>query len=120
MLILTCMVFFIILAFAVLDLFFFCLFFESLLLPMIFIMLQWGTQERKTAALTYLYMYTLIGSVFILLALFMLYFEVKTTSYLGFIATPFDFSGSETAVLAIWLLLFFSFAIKVPILPVHI
>src|SRR4051812_16850438 len=72
---------FLILSFTALDLFLFCLFFESLLIPMFFIILIWGSRDRRIKALSYFFLYTLFGSVFLILALFFLYFELHTTSY---------------------------------------
>jgi len=108
--------FFLILTFTVLDLFLFCLFFESLLIPMFFIIISWGNRERRIKALSYFFLYTLFGSVFLFLALFILYFELGSTSFsvLMFHDLAID------KQLIVWLLLFLVFAIKVPTFPFHI
>jgi len=104
------------LTFSVLDLFLFCLFFESLLIPMFVLILAWGTRERRVKALSYFYVYTLFGSIFIMIAIFILYFETQSTSF--FVLGTHDFKFSKKV--AIWLLLFAVFAIKIPIFPFHI
>ena len=68
-------------AFSVLDLFFFCLFFESLVIPMVFLILEWGGKDRRMLALTYFFMYTMLGSVFLITALLIYYVEFNTTSF---------------------------------------
>lgn len=103
-------------AFTVIDLFFFCLFFESLLIPMFFIILFWGTRERRIKALTYFFIYTLFGSVFILIVLFILFFELQSTNFLILLTTNISFQKQKI----IWICLFLVFAIKIPIFPFHI
>jgi NADH:ubiquinone oxidoreductase subunit 4 (subunit M) len=70
-----------VLTFTALDLFLFCLFFESLLIPMFFIILLWGSRDRRIKALTYFVLYTLFGSIFLITALFLLYSEVHSTGF---------------------------------------
>jgi NADH:ubiquinone oxidoreductase subunit 4 (subunit M) len=72
---------FLILTFSVFDLLLFCLFFEAILIPMFFIILWYGSRIRRIQALTYFFLYTLLGSLFLFLALFILYFEVGSTSF---------------------------------------
>ncbi len=78
---LLCMELLLLAAFSVLDLFFFCLFFESLVIPMVFLILEWGGKDRRILALTYFFMYTMLGSVFLITALFIYYVEFNTTSF---------------------------------------
>jgi NADH-quinone oxidoreductase subunit M len=107
-----------ILTFSVLDLFFFILFFESILIPIFFIILFWGVRERRIKALIYFVLYTLLGSIFILLALLLLYFNVGTTSYEVIIL--FGFSEITQTQNLIWILLFLTFATKIPVCPFHL
>lgn len=60
-----CIEILLLLSFTVLDLFYFCCFFESIVLPMFFIILFWGVRARRIFAITYFFMYTLLGSVFL-------------------------------------------------------
>lgn len=107
---------FLLLSFTVLDLFFFCIFFESLLIPMIFMIFLYGGRERRIKALTYFFMYTLIGSVFLVLALFILYIEIGSTSYIDILVS----SLRAELQYVVWGLLFVVFSIKIPMFPFHI
>lgn len=107
---------FLILTFSTLDIFLFCLFFESILIPIYFIITYWGTNERRVKALTYFVIYTLFGSIFFFLALFIIYFELQSTNF--FVVLYHQIPGEKQVV--IWVLLLISFAIKIPIMPVHL
>ena len=102
--------------FCMLDLLLFYVFFESVLIPMFFIIDIWGSRERKIRAAYQFFLYTLFGSVLMLLAILLIYFQAGTTDYQILITTPF----SEKRQLLLWLAFFASFAVKVPIVPVHI
>lgn len=69
------------LIFSLLDLLLFYVFFESILIPMFLIVGVWGSRARKIRASYMLFFYTLFGSVFMLLAILVLYFDVGTTDY---------------------------------------
>lgn len=103
--------------FMTLDLLIFYVFFESTLIPMYIMILIWGSRERKIRAATMLFLYTLIGSVFMLAAILYIYWTVGTTDYQIVVASA-QFSSFEQRIL--WLAFFLSFATKVPMLPVHI
>jgi len=107
---------FLILSFTTIDLFLFCLFFESLIIPMFFIILIWGTRDRRIKALSYFFLYTLFGSIFLIIALFFLYFELHTTSYFALLTHNIT-TNKQTIC---WILLFLTFAIKIPMFPFHI
>ena len=85
------------LTFTVLDLFLFCVFFEALLIPMFFVVAVYGTRERRFYAVTYFYLYTLLGSVFLIIALMLLYSELHTTSY-GALLNPAVMNNMNPAV----------------------
>jgi proton-translocating NADH-quinone oxidoreductase chain M len=102
--------------FSVLDLLLFYIFFESVLIPMFIIIGIWGSRERKIRAAYQFFLYTLFGSVLMLLALFLLYFQTGSTDLQILYTTTF----SETRELLLWLAFFASFAVKVPMVPVHI
>lgn len=110
------MEFFLIGVFSVLDLFLFYVFFESVLIPMFLIIGVWGSRERKIRAAYFFFLYTLLGSVLMLLSILYIYFQVGTTDYE--ILLSFSFSRVEQQIL--WLTFFISFASKVPMLPVHL
>jgi proton-translocating NADH-quinone oxidoreductase chain M len=104
------------LVFSIVDLFIFYIIFELILLPMIFIIFIWGSRARKFKAGFYFFIYTLIGSLFMLIGLLLLYSEFGTTNFL---LLMFFLPGYEKQLL-LWFLFFFSFAIKIPMFPFHI
>jgi proton-translocating NADH-quinone oxidoreductase chain M len=103
-------------AFCILDLLFFYVFFESVLIPMYFIIGIWGSRERKIRAAYFFFLYTLLGSVLMLLAILYIYNKVGTTNYE--VLLTYSFSSEEQRIL--WLAFFFSLATKVPMVPVHL
>ena len=104
-----------ILTFSILDLVLFYIFFESILMPMMIIIGVWGSRERKIGAAYQFFLYTLFGSVFFLLAILAIYFETGTSDITILLTTYFPFERQ----LILWLAFFASFAIKIPMIPVH-
>lgn len=104
-----------IVTFSVLDLILFYIFFESVLMPMLIIIGIWGSRERKIGAAYQLFLYTLFGSVFFLLAILIIYSETGTTDIQILLTTKFNYNRQ----LILWLAFFISFAVKVPMVPVH-
>ena len=107
---------FVLIVFVVLDLVLFYVFFESVLLPMFIIIGIWGSRQRKVRAAYFFFIYTLFGSVLMLLAILIIYFQTGSTD----IQLLFTSEFSESRQLLLWLGFFLSFAAKVPMLPVHI
>jgi len=70
---------FLVFVFSALDILLFYIFFESILMPMFFVIGIWGSRTRKIKAAYQFFLYTLIGSVLMLLAIFLIYFEAGTT-----------------------------------------
>ena len=110
------MEFFLIGVFCILDLLLFYVFFEAVLIPMYLIVGVWGSRERKIRAAYFFFLYTLLGSVLMLISILYIYSQVGTTDYEVLLA--FVFSPSEQKL--IFLTFFFSFATKVPMVPVHL
>jgi proton-translocating NADH-quinone oxidoreductase chain M len=108
--------FFLIGTFCVLDLLLFYIFFESILIPMFFIVGVWGSRERKILAAYYFFLYTLLGSIVMLLSILYIYNQVGTTDY----ETLLTFSFSDFEQKLMWLTFFLAFASKVPMVPVHL
>jgi len=100
--------------FTSLDLFLFYIFFEGTLVPMFIIIGVWGGANRIYAAYKF-FLYTLLGSVLMLLAMLWMANEAGTTSIPDLKA--FAFSPQAQSVL--WLAFFASFAVKMPMWPVH-
>ncbi len=100
--------------FCALDLMVFYIFFEGVLIPMFLIIGIWGGPRRVYAAFK-LFLYTLLGSVLMLLAMFAMYVDANTTNIVQLMNHNFP------AELQTWLFLAFfaSFAVKVPMWPVH-
>ena len=108
--------FFLIQVFCVLDLFLFYIFFESVLIPMFLIIGVWGSRVRKIRAAYQFFLYTLIGSLLMLLALLFIYVYAGTTD-LQFL---WQVEFSETVQILLWIAFFASFAVKIPMIPFHI
>ncbi len=108
--------FFLIGVFCILDLLLFYIFFESVLLPMFLIVGIWGSRERKILASYYFFLYTLLGSVIMLLSILYIFYQVGTTDY----EVLLSFSFSELEQKFLWFTFFLAFASKVPMVPVHL
>jgi proton-translocating NADH-quinone oxidoreductase chain M len=102
--------------FCMLDLLLFYVFFESVLIPMFLIIGVWGSRERKIRAAYQFFLYTLFGSVFMLLGILFLFFQTGTTD----VQILYTAELSERRQILLWLAFFASFAVKVPMVPVHI
>ena len=95
--------------FCALDFLLFYVFFEGVLIPMFLIIGIWGGSRRVYSAFKF-FLYTLTGSVLLLLALLAIYFEAGTTDVPTLMKTVFP----RTMQLWLWLAFFASFAVKVP------
>lgn len=107
---------FILASFLVLDLFWFYCFFELILLPMYFLIGLKGSRFRKKKAAYYFFIYTLVGSLFILISLLYIYSETGTTNFLYLQTYWFDFSKQNFLFCCMLL----GFLIKIPIYPFHL
>ena len=107
-----------------LDFFLFYIFWEVMLLPMYFLIGMWGGPQREYAAIKF-FLYTLFGSVLMLVGILGLYFYCgKTFNIVELTSTaPQALDGvlwwGVSAIKVIWVLLFIGFAIKVPVFPFH-
>ena len=102
--------------FVVLDLFLFYIFFESVLIPLFFIIMIWGGSKNKDRAAFLLFLYTLAGSLFMLLAILFIYQNTASTDFLLLSLTDINLNYQKI----LWLAFFLSFAIKTPLFPFHI
>ncbi|MEO1312055.1 MAG: NADH-quinone oxidoreductase subunit M, partial [Pseudomonadota bacterium] len=100
--------------FCALDLVLFYLFFEGSLIPMFLIIGVWGGARRVYAAFKF-FLYTLLGSVLMLIAILWMYAAADTTS----IPELQNYAFGEGAQTWLWLAFFASFAVKMPMWPVH-
>jgi proton-translocating NADH-quinone oxidoreductase, chain M len=101
--------------FCALDLVLFYLFFEAGLIPMFLIIGIWGGKRRVYATFKF-FLYTLLGSVLMLLALLYMYFTAGTTDIPSLMKTGLFSPEAQTWL---WLAFFASFAVKMPMWPVH-
>ena len=100
--------------FAAQDLFLFYVFFEGGLIPMYLIIGIWGGAERIKASYKF-FLYTLLGSVLMLIAMIYMALEAGTTSIPALMAYDFPVDAQKW----LWLAFFASFAVKMPMWPVH-
>ena len=112
--------------FMALDLVLFYMFFEAGLIPMFLIIGIWGGKERIYAAFKF-FLYTFLGSVLMLVAMVTMFYQSGTTDIETLLTYPF---GTETITVMgvhvigglqtlLWLAFFASFAVKMPMWPVH-
>lgn len=102
--------------FVSLDFILFYFFFEAVLIPMYFIIGIWGGKDRIYASFKF-FLYTLAGSLFLLLAIIYIYSQTGTTDIVLLMEITPQF-GLEIQKW-LWLAFFISFAVKVPMWPVH-
>ena len=100
--------------FAALDLVLFYLFFEAGLIPMFLIIGIWGGKRRIYASFKF-FLYTLLGSLLMLIAIMAMYWTAGTTDIVALLKYKFPV-GMQTWL---WLAFFSSFAVKMPMWPVH-
>ena len=100
--------------FCALDMVLFYAFFEGILIPMYLIIGIWGGPRKIYSAFKF-FLYTLLGSVLFLLAIIAMYLQVGTTNIPDLMAADFD-PGLQRWL---WLAMFASFAVKVPMWPFH-
>ena len=112
--------------FVSLDIVLFYLFFEAGLIPMFLIIGIWGGKDRVYAAFKF-FLYTLLGSLLMLVAMIYMYWDSGTTDIVSLLNHKFDagpvkvlgweiIGGAQTLM---WLAFFASFAVKMPMWPVH-
>lgn len=97
-----------------LDMILFYVFFEGILIPMFLIIGIWGGENRVYSTFKF-FIYTFAGSVFTLIAILLIYFTTHTTA----IDALFSHTLALNLQIWLWVALFFSFAIKVPMWPFH-
>jgi NADH-quinone oxidoreductase subunit M len=112
--------------FTSLDMILFYLFFEGGLIPMFLIIGVWGGKDRIYAAFKF-FLYTLLGSLLMLVAMIYMYFEAGTTDIVALLNHQFSYESFDVlgwhviggAQTLMWLAFFASFAVKMPMWPVH-
>ena len=100
--------------FSALDFVLFYLFFEGILIPMFLIIGIWGGERRVYSAFKF-FLYTLLGSVLFLVAILVMYLQEGTTDIPTLMTATYE-PGLQKWL---WLAMFASFAVKVPMWPFH-
>ncbi|OLL55162.1 NADH-quinone oxidoreductase subunit M [Bartonella henselae] len=100
--------------FCALDAILFYVFFEGSLIPMFIIIGVWGGARRVYASMKF-FLYTLLGSVLMLVAIMVMYWETGTLD----IPTLLNYQFPAHMQIWLWLAFFASFAVKMPMWPVH-
>ena len=100
--------------FAALDAVLFYVFWEAMLIPMFIVIGIWGGPRRVYATIKF-FLYTFLGSVFMLIALIYMYFQSGSMDVLAF----HDLKLNHTEQVLIFLAFLLAFAVKVPMWPVH-
>ena len=100
--------------FCSLDLFIFYLFFEAGLIPMFLIIGIWGGEKRVYSAFKF-FLYTLFGSIFMLISIIYIYFDAGTLD----VEKLLNIQINKDYQKYLWLGFFASFAVKTPMWPVH-
>ncbi len=96
------------------DMLLFYVFWEAMLIPMYFIIGIWGGQRRIYAAVKF-FIFTMVGSVFMLVGILYLYFQADSMDLAAFMQVPL----THNAQLWLFAAFFLAFAIKVPVFPLH-
>ena len=102
--------------FVVLDLFLFYIFFESVLPILFIIILVYGSGQYKERSALLFFLYTLAGSLFMLLAVLQIYSHLGSTDFTLISLTEISLESQKI----LWLGFFLAFAVKTPLFPVHI
>ncbi len=108
--------FFVCQSFLVLDFFMFYVFFEAILIPMFFLIGIWGSYDRNLHAAFVFFLYTLVGSLVMLLAMQYIQIEAGSTYYT--VLQNYKFSSQSQIFL--FIAFFVAFAVKIPMYPVHV
>ena len=104
-----------IIAFSARDLLVFYLFFEAVLIPMFLLVGMFGSKPRNIRAAYKMFMFTLMGSLPMLAGLLVIYYQTGTCDW-DVLSTSY-FSPNRQVIL--WLLMFLSFGVKTPLIPLH-
>ena len=101
--------------FVVLDLFLFYIFFESILPVLFLVILIYGTGEDRIRSSFLFFLYTLAGSLFMLLAILQIYNYVGSTDFTILSLTEISLDSQ----IILWAAFFLALAVKTPLIPVH-
>lgn len=103
-------------SFSIQELFGFFIVFETTLIPIYYLVIEWGSRERKVRAGYLISLYTFFGSIFMLFTLIYLYNKTNVTNQM--FLTTLDLSINDQLIF--WSLFFIALAAKIPTFPLHI
>jgi proton-translocating NADH-quinone oxidoreductase chain M len=104
-----------IVAFSAQDLLIFYLFFEAVLIPMFLLVGIFGSKPRNTRAAYKMFIYTLVGSLPMLVGILMVYFQCGSTDW-HILSTSYFSPSRQIILFVLW---FISFGVKTPLIPFH-
>jgi NADH-quinone oxidoreductase subunit M len=104
--------------FCAMDFFLFYIFWELMLLPMYFLIGIWGGPRREYAAIKF-FLYTLLGSVLMLIAMLAFYFSAELPTFDMTKLAAQSQGDSMAFPRIVWIALFINFAVKIPAFPLH-
>lgn len=107
---------FLLIVFSVLDVLFFYVFFEAILIPMYLLIGVWGSRERKIRAVYLFFFYTLCSSALLFLGILYIYTKVGSVNFEYLLTVEFTL----TEQIFLWFCFFLSFSSKIPMYPFHI
>nr|UUF92208.1 NADH dehydrogenase subunit 4 [Premocyathus sp. IS-2022] len=102
--------------FLVFDLLLFYILFEGILIPMFFLIGIWGSREEKVRASFYFFFFTFAGSVFFFFTILFIYRTIGATDYFLLLNLKLSPNVQKWALVGVFL----SFAVKIPLIPLHI
>lgn len=102
--------------FCVEELFLFYIFFETAAIPMFLMIGVWGSSERRIYASFKFFLYTIVGSVLMFLAIIWIYFQTGLTHFSLLLDCKFALLNQ----IFLFLAFFSSFAVKIPMMPIHL
>jgi NADH-quinone oxidoreductase subunit M len=108
--------FFVVQSFLVTDFFMFYIFFEAILIPMFMLIGVWGSYDRNLHAAFLFFLYTLAGSLIMLLSLQYIQSELGSTNFYFMYENRLTYFGQAI----IFISFFIAFAVKVPMFPLHV
>lgn len=102
--------------FLTVNLMYFFFFYEFIAVPMLFFISLWGMKERKYLAGNLLFVYTLMGSFFVVFAMSYIYYLTGSLNFFYFLSLNF----SKEIEIILFLFIFLGFSFKVPVVPLHL
>jgi NADH-quinone oxidoreductase subunit M len=101
------------------DIIIFYIIFELILIPIFIVVIKYGSKYKRIEAGYKLFIYTIIGSLLFLMGIIIIYNNIKNSNNNYIEYYIYSNNIEQNILIFIYLLFFFSFAIKIPIFPFH-